>query len=645
MRRSRALALATAACLLVAATAPKVHADPPFEGTYDLSQWFGSNPSATLWVARNADGSYAVTRQGADGAIAGGTATVSGGWLRVTFYDRVGAADVLDGLGDAQQTQEIGWAIYHISEDSAYGIFTGPDVSGGTIRLYERGDRGPDRPVPGADDETSTGDPDDDTSDDVDSDAPRVVAPANGVFLVGQTVALQLQPEAAELAIDGPAERTADGLRFTGVGEVTLTPGAAGESGAAVTLEAIVPEVLEITVQDTIAISDARPPHFARQGDRREPAAILQEQPLTLAVTLGADQDLSAAAEVEVRATSGSVTLAGTVTVGAGLEDGATVTISSAGPLGTGVAINALDLTWTVGGATLAETTPLRIYTTYRAPIKNIARDQRAPNTKVHFENACRWAMGASQNNGQGSDSIAYQIDNQMRHFVHPKDYPASMDPAVPDYGQNAAPPKNYDDLDDYADQGGGDWRAAVYNGVRPVSSLYYPPLRPAKEYENYENYRNNFGWWVLDNPDHVGGRCNQQASLVCGIVGTVGIEGEILYLHRYGVGKRTGRPVRMYFYSNDSWPATSATGGGPWNFHGVALVTLADGSQWIYDGSFSSPPNRKNGTKTWAEGPGGPFIHSWTNYWVYDDGDRDENGYLRRVPADDVPTTWYGVQ
>ena len=104
MRRSRALALATAACLLVAAIAPKVHADPPFEGTYDLSQWFGSNPSATLWVAKKADGTYAVARQGADGASASGTATVSGGWLRVTFYERVGAADVLSNLGDTALT-------------------------------------------------------------------------------------------------------------------------------------------------------------------------------------------------------------------------------------------------------------------------------------------------------------------------------------------------------------------------------------------------------------------------------------------------------------------------------------------------------------------------------------------------------------
>ena len=92
-----------------------------------------------------------------------------------------------------------------------------------------------------------------------------------------------------------------------------------------------------------------------------------------------------------------------------------------------------------------------------------------------------------------------------------------------------------------------------------------------------------------------------------------------MLYLHRYGRGKKSGRPVRQYFYSNDYWPA-EGPGGGPWNFHGVALLTLEDGSQWIYDGSFSSPPNRKNGTREWAENGGGPFVKEW-GPWLYDDG------------------------
>ena len=138
-----------------------------------------------------------------------------------------------------------------------------------------------------------------------------------------------------------------------------------------------------------------------------------------------------------------------------------------------------------------------------------------------------------------------------------------------------------------------------------------------------------NYGWWLLDNPDYTGGRCNQQASLVCGILGTLGITGQVHYLERTGRGKRTGRPVRQYFYADG--------GGGPWNFHGVALVDLEDGSQWIYDGSFSWPPRRKNGTKEWAENAGGPFIQSFAD-WYYE----DRGG---KVPADDIPDTWDGIQ
>ncbi len=642
MQRTRVFTALGAACLLVGLTAPAVLADPPLDGTYDLSRWFGSEASATLWVSREADGTFAITRQGTDGVSYSGTARMSGGWLRAEFFKRVSLTDALSNLGSSEQTEKVGWAIYRIGEERVYGVYAGPGPDGSQIRLYERGTRGADRPLPDSGDDASAGDDtsgdetggDDSSSDDGDV---RIASPREGTFLAGQTVPLRMQPEDAKVTIDGPAEQTEDGLRFTAAGTVTLTPDGA-DATAAVTLDVVAPQVRAITVKDAIAISDARPPHFAVRGDRREPAAILQQNLLRLEVTLGAEEDLSAPAEVAVRATSGDVTIEGTVRVGTGLEDGTTITVTTAAPLGGGVTIHALDLTWTVGGVDLAETTPLRIYTTYDQPIKNISRDQRAPNTKVHFENACRWARGASQNIGQGSDSVGYQIDNQMRHYVHWKDHVAGQDVPVPDYPQGAEPPKNYDDI-------GRGWSGRVRDGVRGVSSLYYPPLEPKEEYEKYHNYRNNYGWWVLDNPSYTGGRCNQQASLVCGIAGTLGMEGEVLYLHRQGVGKRTGRPVRMYFYSNDSWPSESATGGGPWNFHGVALITLGDGSQWIYDGSFSSPPNRKNGTRDWAENAGGPFIHSWTNYWVYDDGARTPDGYLIRVPADDVPTTWYGVQ
>ena len=172
------------------------------------------------------------------------------------------------------------------------------------------------------------------------------------------------------------------------------------------------------------------------------------------------------------------------------------------------------------------------------------------------------------------------------------------------------------------------DWSVRS-SGERGVSSLYYPPLEPKKPYEEYENYRNNFGWNLVDNPTHTGGRCNQQASLVCDIVGTLGIKAQVHYLERTGRGKRTGRPVRNYFYA--------AGGSGPWNFHGIVRATMADGSEWLYDGSFSSPPNRLNGERAWAEAPGGPFLQKW-GPWYYED-------YGGQVPADDVPTKWDGIQ
>ena len=377
-----------------------------------------------------------------------------------------------------------------------------------------------------------------------------------------------------------------------------------------------------------MTIADARPPHFlAGDEPRSEPAAVFTDAPLRLEVELSTSVPLASPTEVEVTATgAGGLTLSGAGRIGGARS---TVVVSSTTPFAQGLGVHALELSWTVAGQALEGATPLRIYTTYRAPIQNISRDVRPPNTKVHFENACRWANGAGQNIGQGSDSIAHQIDNQMRHFVHWEDIPSGREPAVADYPREAAKPINYDDLPGW-----------VSSGRRGISSLYYPPLEPDQDYEEYEHYASNFGWWVLDNPTHTGGRCNQQASLVAGILGTVGIKAKVHYLARWGRARQTGRPVRMYFYSNDG----SSSGGGPWNFHGVVLVDLADGTQHIYDGSFSSPPRRKNGSKEWAEGNDGPFIKKWTEVWVYDD-ERTPEGRLIRVPPHDIPTRWYGVQ
>jgi len=295
-----------------------------------------------------------------------------------------------------------------------------------------------------------------------------------------------------------------------------------------------------------------------------------------------------------------------------------TVEVTSSEPVSTAVKINELDVQWKLDAVSIGNS-PLRIYTLHAQPIKNISNDSEPLLTKRHLESACRWANGASKNIGQGADSIPYQLDNQMRHYVHTSEL-AGAKPVVPDYAPGAPAPVNYGDLDGY-----------VSNGLRSISSLYYPPLEVTKPYEDYSNFRSNFGWHVIDNPTHVGGRCNQQASLVCAIVGTVGIKGEVHYLERTGTGRTSGRPVRQYFFS--------AGGGGPWNFHGVALVTLDDSSQWIYDGSFSFPPNRKNGNKAWAESAtnSAPFLQKWADWYYEDVGGK--------VPASDQPTTWNGIQ
>lgn len=378
-------------------------------------------------------------------------------------------------------------------------------------------------------------------------------------------------------------------------------------------------KVVRVSVLSDIAISDVGDSQFeqplgAERPTVSEPAAILKGQPLRARVFIGAARAPSQAIAARLTGTHAGRTLfSAQVNISGTSQD---FTVTSSEPVSQKVAINELNVAWKLDEVALGAT-PLRIYTIHARPIKNTPHDRTNPATKVHFENACRWANGASKNIGQGPDSIAYQIDNQMRHYVHWKDL-GNREPAVPDYPKGSEPPVNYKDLGGY-----------VSNGTRSISSLYYPPLEPRENYQEYTHYRSNFGWWLLDNPTHTGGRCNQQASLVCSIVGTVGLKGQVLYLERTGRGKRTGRPVRNYFYAQG--------GGGPWNFHGVALIDLDDGSQWIYDGSFSFPPNRKNGTREWAENAGGPFIGSWAD-WYYED-------FGGKVPADDRPDRWEGVQ
>ncbi|HBP20878.1 MAG TPA: hypothetical protein DEA08_24200, partial [Planctomycetes bacterium] len=148
-------------------------------------------------------------------------------------------------------------------------------------------------------------------------------------------------------------------------------------------------------------------------------------------------------------------------------------------------------------------------------------------------------------------------------------------------------------------------------------------------EIYNYDNYVNNFGWYVLENPRYPGGRCNQQASLIVDIMGTLGIRGEVYYIERVGVGKTTGRVMRRFYYSNIS--------GALWNFHGQAKIYLADGSAWLYDGSGSSPPRRINGRVDELMAVPGRYVKFW-EAWVYDDGQR------AYAPMSDWPDTWHGV-
>ena len=399
--------------------------------------------------------------------------------------------------------------------------------------------------------------------------------------------------------------------------------GGGGGGGTGTTVAELGAQVVKIQAVGTIPIKDVGGSIFERPlgaaPSVQEPCALLKGQKLKLRVSIAGQKSPAQPLAAKLTGTAGGKALfSADVSLTNLSGQGQAIEVESSEAISAKVAINELNVAWTLDTTAIGESA-LRVYTAHQNPIHNIAWDANETATKRHFENACRWANGASKNIGQGPDSIPHQSDNQMRHYVHWESLGNKV-PAVADYPVGAAAPSNYGDL-------GGSVSSST--GLRSISSLYYPPLEPTEDYEQYRHYRNNFGWVVLDNPTHVGGRCNQQASLVCGILGTVGIKGQVHYLERTGKGKTTGRPVRNYFYAQG--------GGGPWNFHGVALIDLDDGSQWIYDGSFSSPPNRKNGTKEWAENAGGPFVGSWAD-WYYED-------FGGKVPASDVPDTWNGVQ
>lgn len=390
-------------------------------------------------------------------------------------------------------------------------------------------------------------------------------------------------------------------------------------------------ELLEVEVLEALAVEDAAPPHLvwdpeAEAATRVEPALILHETKLKLKAKLrGGRKGFVEAIVCSVKGGPREVRFGVKVdpaSVGGEFE----VTLESDEPFTDQVTVHDLKLEWFFDpgsgkGAVRVNKTPapLRLYTGHKAPLKNTKFDSPLPHVgKVHLEHACRWANKATANVGEGPKSIAHQVDNQMRHYVHPSDWTNPEQEFASAYASGSQPPRNYGDL------------GRVSGGRRGISSLYYPPLEPKEDYEQYyPHYQNNFGWRLLDNVTHTGGRCNQQASLICEILGVLGIEASVYYLQRVGYGKRTGRPVRQFFNCYE--------GGQFWNFHGIVKVTMGDGSYHMYDGSFSSPPRRKHGDEAWAIGERGPFIYSWSPWWQYQDAPN-------RVPEDDIPDTWEGV-
>lgn len=476
------------------------------------------------------------------------------------------------------------------------------------------------------------------------------------VVLVGQVLQVSVNAEQATLEVQGAEALAEQRVRFTKPGTVSITPVLGEKRGETINLEVITAKATQIEVLDTIPTKDGKTPQYKRKKKdlsvtRDQAAVILKTQSLRLRVMIEAEKDLSHGAEITL---VGKDRKSGTVVAGQGTVKDLNswfstdkVTVKSVGVLNDKVTINVLNMEWFVTGSKdVTETdsgyqyedfhlapldggaTEFKVCTSFKRPVRNTHILNRGETSTVYstFEHmaACLWAHKSSSNIGNGSDSIAWNVDNRMVHFVHHNDFRSSK-PLLQFYKDSDKPPVNYRDLPS---------AYRIYNGTRPTSSLYYPPLRPKKDYEEYEHFRRNFGWQLLENKTHTGGRCNQQAALVCDILGTLGIRASVHYLQRVGNTSSTNRPARCYF---------RASGGGStaWNFHGIVRATMEDGSEWLYDGSFSSPPNRLNGERKWAESEGGPFIAEWA-YWLYEDMPR---GSSRRVPDWDTPKTWQGVQ
>jgi hypothetical protein len=588
-------------------------------GTYRLEghQWLDWSTkaavSARLQVELEPNGRYRVTRvhtysaDGHAGATLEGVARFHDGQLQIRYRLDQGLSDVLTGAG----AQGVLTGAYTVLQDgSLKGSSQAVDRNGKLSTFWEAGAR--------ASDDADAGDGS--LTDPGSGQESLAGLKPGGIYLVGQSIPLDAPGATAE----GAAEITSGTLRFTAPGAVTVRSGS-----QEVVVKAVEVRIASIEVLDDIALEDAEPPHWrAPKGDETEsswePALLLMEQKLRLRVILTAEANLSAPVRVTLAGSAGGLALSAKTTLDR-LEGGQAVELQTDRPFSDGVRINALPFAWSVsdaeGQVELAGlgTTELRVYTTLAAPRVNpLPRhpDAKPVVTKLHLELACEWAGGAGENTDSGGDSICETIDNAFRHLVHPSDH-GSTAPAIPHYVTGAAKPKNYDSLP--AETGG-----RVVNGVRWPSSIFYPDEK--KSYDAH--YRQNYGWYVLENPTHVGGRCNQQASLIADIFGTVGVQAKVYYIQRLGRGRTSGKTMLRYYVSNLS--------GKSWNFHGVCQATLANGKPWLYDGSGSGPPDRINGSPDELLGVDGTFVKYWKPYWKYLDT-------KQKAPESDWPTEYIG--
>ena len=381
----------------------------------------------------------------------------------------------------------------------------------------------------------------------------------------------------------------------------------------------------KIEVTGGFAVEDGEPPQVLLDQEgrvvRAEPALVAQGTPLRLRLELRGDQPpvLSGAVRGE------GIELPLRFPDEPARQEGAWSLDAVTEPLPRGVTVHELQVELASGGLPCrGAPAPLRLYATYARPRKNTPHPSRLPHAgKVHLEHACRWAQGASRLTAYGPDSIPHCVDNAMRHYVHPGQGHASA------YG-DLPPPLNYERLPGHE---------GIRAGERPLSPLWIP-IPPWVSDEDYRaHYAGNFGWQVLDNPTHPGGRCSQQASLLCEILGTLGIEARVVLLERTATVRRGYRRVAAYqaFRARDfgdQW----------WDSHGLAEVPLEDGALHYYDGSFSEPqggPGRTHGTRQEAfaarsEDPRGLFIHTW-GPWLYREDEAE-------VPRRNWPDRWSGV-